>query len=195
YTQIGTPGANITSYPVYSLSPSTTYYFRVRATNATGDSAYSAVASSVTPAAPPPDPTPPSNVQAPLVSPSQIRLTWTDTPSYESGYVVERISGAYWIQIASLPANYTSYTDSGLTAGTTYTYRVSASSSSGGLFYGAQVSATTQTALPSLPTAPSGLTASSVSSSQINLTWIDNSTNETGFYVERATASAGPWTT
>src|SRR5262249_13850913 len=118
YTQIGTPGANITSYPVYSLSPSTTYYFRVRATNATGDSAYSAVASSVTPAAPPPDPTPPSNVQASVVSPSQIRLTWTDTTSYESGYVVERISGAYWIQIASLPANYTSYTDSGLTAGT-----------------------------------------------------------------------------
>lgn len=44
------------------------------------------------------------------------------------------------------------------------------------------------------PTAPSGLTATAASSSQINLAWTDNSTNETAFKVERATASTGPWT-
>lgn len=43
------------------------------------------------------------------------------------------------------------------------------------------------------PTAPSGLTATAASSSQINLAWTDNSTNETAFKVERATASTGPW--
>src|SRR4029077_19099293 len=37
-----------------------------------------------------------------------------------------------------------------------------------------------------LPAAPSGLTATAVSSSQINLNWTDNSTNETGFKVERS---------
>jgi hypothetical protein len=43
------------------------------------------------------------------------------------------------------------------------------------------------------PAAPSTLTASAASSSQINLSWKDNSLNETGFIIERATASAGPF--
>ncbi len=42
-------------------------------------------------------------------------------------------------------------------------------------------------ALPTttVPTAPSGLTAAAASTSQINLSWVDNSNNETGFYIER----------
>jgi bacillopeptidase F len=38
---------------------------------------------------------------------------------------------------------------------------------------------------PSLPTAPSNLTATAVSSSQVNLSWIDNANNEDGFKIER----------
>src|SRR5262249_52131646 len=37
------------------------------------------------------------------------------------------------------------------------------------------------------PAAPTNLTATAVSSSQINLTWQDNSSNETGFLIERST--------
>lgn len=44
------------------------------------------------------------------------------------------------------------------------------------------------------PAAPSNLTAT-VSGSTINLSWVSNSTNETGFQVERATALAGPYST
>ncbi len=44
------------------------------------------------------------------------------------------------------------------------------------------------------PAAPSGLAASAASTSQINLTWSDNSNSETAFKVERAAASSGPWT-
>jgi subtilisin family serine protease/regulation of enolase protein 1 (concanavalin A-like superfamily) len=46
-----------------------------------------------------------------------------------------------------------------------------------------------QTAPPpaTAPAAPSGLTATAASSSQINLSWTDNSTNETGFQIERST--------
>ncbi|MFN7140559.1 MAG: immunoglobulin domain-containing protein, partial [Limisphaerales bacterium] len=43
------------------------------------------------------------------------------------------------------------------------------------------------------PIAPSALTATAVSKTQINLSWTDNSTVETGFKIERASASAGPW--
>ncbi len=39
------------------------------------------------------------------------------------------------------------------------------------------------------PLAPSGLSATTVSSSQINLAWADNSTNESGFRIERATGT------
>ncbi len=49
-------------------------------------------------------------------------------------------------------------------------------------------------ATSTLPNAPSSLTASRVSSSQINLSWIDNASNESGFYIERASTSSGPWT-
>ena len=40
---------------------------------------------------------------------------------------------------------------------------------------------------PPAPTAPSGLTATAVSSSQIDLAWTDNSNNEDGFRIEQAT--------
>jgi regulation of enolase protein 1 (concanavalin A-like superfamily) len=46
---------------------------------------------------------------------------------------------------------------------------------------------------PPPPTAPSGLTATAVSSSQINLSWTDNSNNENNFLIERATSAGGPF--
>ncbi len=43
-------------------------------------------------------------------------------------------------------------------------------------------------------TAPSGLAATAVSSSRIDLGWLDNSTNETSFEVHRSTSgSSGPF--
>jgi hypothetical protein len=45
----------------------------------------------------------------------------------------------------------------------------------------------TPTATP-IPAAPTNLTATAASSSQINLSWTDNSNNETGFKVERSKA-------
>jgi hypothetical protein len=43
------------------------------------------------------------------------------------------------------------------------------------------------------PAAPSGLSATAVSSSQINLSWTDNSSDETGFKIERKTGVGGTW--
>lgn len=40
---------------------------------------------------------------------------------------------------------------------------------------------------PAIPAAPAGLTATAASSSTINLSWTDNSNNETGFDIERST--------
>jgi hypothetical protein len=43
------------------------------------------------------------------------------------------------------------------------------------------------------PSAPANLRANAVSTSQINLSWTDNATNETGFKIERKTGSEGTW--
>ena len=45
-----------------------------------------------------------------------------------------------------------------------------------------------------MPSAPANLTAAAASASQINLTWRDNSTNETGFRIERKTGTSGTYT-
>src|SRR2546426_5955753 len=47
---------------------------------------------------------------------------------------------------------------------------------------------------PTVPAAPSNLAATAVSSSQINLSWQDNSSNESGYNIERAPTSSGAWT-
>lgn len=45
-----------------------------------------------------------------------------------------------------------------------------------------------------LPTAPSNLTVLATSATQINLSWNDNSANETGFSIRRKTGRDGTWT-
>jgi hypothetical protein len=51
WIQIATVGANVTAYANTGLTPSTLYYYRVRASNATSDSNYSNIASATTPSA------------------------------------------------------------------------------------------------------------------------------------------------
>jgi len=46
---------------------------------------------------------------------------------------------------------------------------------------------------PTIPAAPTNLQASTASSSQINLSWADNSNSEDGFKIERKTGSSGTW--
>ncbi len=43
------------------------------------------------------------------------------------------------------------------------------------------------------PTAPSNLTVGNATTSSLTLNWTDNSSNETGFRIERAGSSNGPW--
>jgi hypothetical protein len=51
-----------------------------------------------------------------------------------------------------------------------------------------------QGARPTPPPAPYNLSATAASASQINLRWVDASSNESGFIVQRSTSSSGPWT-
>jgi hypothetical protein len=59
---------------------------------------------------------------------AQLRLTWTDRSHNEDGFHIERKTGnsGTFALIAVTAANVSSYTDSGVTAGITYCYRVRA---------------------------------------------------------------------
>jgi hypothetical protein len=133
----------------------------------------------------------PTNLNASAVSTSQINLNWTDQANNESGYQVERSqNGSTWTTIATLGAGSSSFANSGLSAGTAYTYRVRAVSATATSDYSNQSSATTMALVPA---APSNLTASS-SKKSVALSWSDNSSNETGFKVQRS-SNGSDWST
>lgn len=127
----------------------------------------------------------PSGLTATAISTNQISLSWIDNTSGVDGFLIERAldgggTPAGWTQISSVGPNVTNYNDSGLSPGTTYWYRVRADNQSWYSDYSDQSGATT------LPLPPSGLVATSVSYKQIDLSWIDNSSNEDGFKIDRS---------
>lgn len=136
---------------------------------------------------PPTTPAAPTGLSASAASSSQINLSWTDNSNNETGFKVERSTGngSTWSPLASVGANTTTYSDTGLPASATYSYRVYAYNSAGNSGYSNTASATTL-APPAVPNPPTGLSATAASSSQINLKWTDNSNNESGFKIERS---------
>ena len=153
YAEIATPGANVTTYTDNdgALLDGTQYYYKVCATNSAGDSAYSNEANGITPLAAP------TALTATAVSSSQISLTWTDNSVTETGYKIEQspVDNLHYTQIATVGPNVTSYTDTGLSEGTKYYYRVRAYNAIATSAYSSEKNATT---LSNIPAAPSGLT-------------------------------------
>jgi len=125
---------------------------------------------------------------------TSITLAWTDTASTESGFYIERAVGTSgsFAQRGTAAANATGYVDNGLSAGTTFRYRVRAWNAAGTSGFSNEASATTPAA--AAPAAPSALTATAQSTTRINLAWADNASNETGFQVQRST-NGTPFTT
>jgi predicted phage tail protein len=127
--------------------PSTTYAYRIEASNAAGSSGFSAEVSVATPAAPVLAPAAPV-LLASAVSATEVRLEWNDVEN-ETGYVLERRAdgGSSWMELARLGANATGYSDSELRAETTYFYRIRAVNS-GGASASAEATARTLVAPP-----------------------------------------------
>jgi fibronectin type 3 domain-containing protein len=185
---INTVGANVTSYTDSGLQPSTTYYYTVCATNSTGSGCASGSTSATTQSGST-APAAPSGLSASALSSSSIKFSWQDNSNNENGFAVYRWNGSTWQQISTVGANMTSYTDGGLQASTTYYYTVCATNNAGSGCASGYTSATTPQGGSTLPAAPSGLSASALSTSSIRFSWQDNSNNETGFLVYRWTGS------
>ena len=186
---------NATTRTISNLIDGATYYFAVTVYDASRvESGYSnevvgtvpAAASDTTP------PTAPGSLAATPSGTSTINLSWTastDTVGV-TGYRVERCQGASctnFAQIATPTA--TTYSSTGLTAGTSYRYRVRAVDAAGNLSaYSSIATATTAaTADTTAPTTPTGLTAIASSSTGIYLSWTASTDNVgvTGYRVDR----------
>lgn len=174
FTQIATSATN--SYSNTGLTSSTSYTYRVRATDAASNlSGYSNTASATTSSSG--DTTPPTSPTGLAASPggSVVSLSWTASTDNigVTGYLIERCQGSgcsTFTQIGTSSTN--SYTDTGLTPSSSYTYRVRATDAAGNLSgYSNTASATTTSGL----SAPTGLTIIAASSSEIDLAWIGSS--------------------
>ena len=66
----------------------------------------------------------PSNLASGSKTSSQIAMSWADNSNNEDGFKIERSTGGSYTEIATVGANVTSYTNTGLSASTAYSYRV-----------------------------------------------------------------------
>lgn len=190
WTEIGFTAASVSTYADTGLILNTTYYYRVSAYNVIGNSSYSNTASATTFGLPPDAP---GNLAATAAAPGQIDLIWTDNASNENGFIIERSPSGTdgWVEIGTVADNTTAYADSGLASGTTFFYRVAAYNMNGTSGFTNIASGTTMEIPPETAT---NLNAAAVSATQIDLNWTDNSSNESGFKIERSPDGFAPWT-
>ncbi|MGC7869924.1 cell wall-binding repeat-containing protein [Desulfosporosinus sp. SYSU MS00001] len=188
YSVVGTTTSS--SYIDTGLSSGTAYYYKVQASNSAGGGSYSSIVYAVTLSSNSTLPAP-TNLTATASSSSQIYLTWNAVSGATSYYVYRANSPSGPFSMIASPTTI-GYTDSGLSANVAYYYKVVARNSYGTSTDSPIVYATT-TISSTVPSAPSNLIASVVSSTQIYLSWSAVS-NANFYYVYRSTSPYGTYT-
>jgi fibronectin type 3 domain-containing protein len=183
-TQIATPSTN--SYSDSAVTNGTKYFYVVSAYNTYGQSGNSSEVSA-TPSLP--VPAAPTGLTA-TPGNAQVMLVWTASTGATSYNVKRSTTNGSGYQTVSSPTT-TSFTNSGLTNGTTYYYVVTAVNASGESSASTQASAT-PAAAPQPPAAPTGLTATA-GNAQVSLTWAA-SAGATSYHVRRSTTSGTGYT-
>ena len=144
-------------------------------------------------------PTIPTSLTTTAASSTQINLAWTASSDVAgvAGYLIERCTGASCSGFAQIGNSASgSFSDTGLSAATAYTYRIRAVNVNNNVSdYTAAVGATTSSGGgggdTTPPTAPTNVVATANSSSQITVTWTASTDNVgvTGYRVERCQGS------
>lgn len=132
----------------------------------------------------------PTGLAATELSSGDIDLTWQDNSTDESGFELQRSTsgpaGAY-ATIAALGSNVTSFVDDQVDGLTRYCYRLRAVGATGTTPSAYTTPACHQSTAPSAPSA----LAAVATFGQVDLTWTDNSDNESGFEVWISTGGSG----
>ncbi len=128
----------------------------------------------------------PINLSASILSTSSVKLTWVDKSDNEDFFqLFKKIGSATWLLIAEIPANTTSYTDTGLDIGVEYCYKIRAFNKIGGSDEYSNTCITIE-----VPDAPTDLTTNIISHNSINIQWTDNADNESKFKLFRKIGNA-----
>ncbi len=160
-TTSATIASNSTAWTISSLQPDTEYRFRVIATNRAGDAAsdWIIIRTSVSPPLA-------TSLTSNSVTQTSTRLVWGDVAN-ETGYRLFQTMAGVQQLIATVPANTTQFTVSGLTRNTSYGFRLVAFNA-GGESLPRSITVTT---LPDAPMPIRDLTHTVLSSSAIQLNW------------------------
>jgi fibronectin type 3 domain-containing protein len=136
-------------------------------------------------------PVAPSGLTAAAASGTTINVSWTDNSNNETGFTVERTNPDNTVTDFSVAPNTTTYLDTGLTPGATYSYRVQATNFVANSAFTPKVPVT----MPVTPPTPSNGHVTAVTTNSISIAWQLNSTNstnkETGVSVFRKFGSSG----
>ncbi len=192
-----------TTYAHTGLSAGTTRHYRVSAINSVGTGAASNVDDATTDAAT--RPAAPTGLTATAAGQTTINLRWTAPTNTGgasiTGYRIEVSPNgtSNWTnQQANTRLTTTSYSHTGLSAGTTRHYRVSAINSVGTGVASNVASATTSTPTATRPAAPTGLTATADGQTTINLSWTAPTNTGgaaiTGYQIEVSPNGTSNWT-
>ncbi|RIK82215.1 MAG: hypothetical protein DCC68_06955 [Planctomycetota bacterium] len=173
YSQVGTTSAATTTFNNTGLTSFQRYFYRVRASDASGVSVASNFTSGVT------RPGAVTSFSVTSWNETQLILNWRDT-SGETGYRIERSTdGTNFSTVATVGINVPSYTDGGLTPGANYTYRVVTLDAQGDATTSGTSSSSTRLPAPNV-------SFSEVAADHITLGWADLN-GETEYVVERST--------
>ena len=183
FADLVTLAANTTGYSDGTVVADTAYEYRIRSSNGAGSSAHSEPVAVTTPAYV--VPAAPTGLTATSDgTTSAVSLAWTDNATNETGFRVRRSTSptfaTYTDVIVTDGAGATTgtinYTDAGLTAGTTYYYRVSAYNTSADSAASNDASATTTASAAALGGGLRGRYYDTSSFGSLKLTRIDNNT-------------------
>jgi peptidyl-Asp metalloendopeptidase len=142
--------------------------------------------STTSPSVAPTAPAAPSGLAATAAAYDSVTARWTDNSSNETGFKLERSgNGVDYVEIATLGAGTTSYSDNGVIASSNFFYRARAYNSAGNSAYTNVASVTTPVVPLSTPAAPSSVNARNDANGSATVLWADASTNETSFEVRR----------
>ncbi|NEW08200.1 chitinase [Paenibacillus sp. SYP-B3998] len=181
------------SYTVTGLTANTTYSFTVKAKDAAGNVSPASAALAVLTASPVIDtqpPTAPTNVSAGTVTSTTVALTWTASTDNVGVVGYDIYSGATLVGSSVS----TAYSVTGLTAHTTYTFTVKAKDAVGNVSpASAALSVLTTSPDTQAPTAPSNVTAGTITTASIALSWTASTDNVgvAGYDVYNGSALAG----
>ncbi len=134
-------------------------------------------------------PAAPASLHASVLATGVIKLSWQDNSDNETGFIIERRtdSGSFE-EVGTVAKDITNYTDSSVTAGHSYIYRVSARNPLGSSAYSNEV------AIMGWDTvSPASLTVTPVSSNRIDLVWSYTGTTGYNTVIERRIGTSGEW--